>query len=109
MEPLAGLVETYLRARRFESAGLHVERILEFLGGGGTLDGTDEPLRIHYACYSYLADRDDPRSREVLKNAIDLLEKQVSRMADDDARRRYVESIPWRRAIWALARTADGK
>jgi tetratricopeptide (TPR) repeat protein len=109
MEPLAGLVETYLQARRFEAAGLHVERILAFLGGGGTLDGTDEPLRVHYACYSYLANRDDPRSREVLENAIDLLEKQVSRMADDDARKRYVESLPWRRAIWALAQRADRK
>ena len=107
MEPLAGLVEVYLRARQFESAGREVEKIVTFLQGGGTLDGTDEPLRIYYACYSYLEETDDPRSREILERAINLLEGQVSRLADDAARTRYVDTIPWRRAIWNLAHTAN--
>ena len=99
MEPIAGLVETFLVSNDFESASREVDRILGFLEGGSALDGTDEPLRVYYACYLLLEKKQDPRSNEILQTAMNLLEAQVSKFKDEPARKRYIENIPWRRAI----------
>jgi tetratricopeptide (TPR) repeat protein len=99
MEPIAGLVETYLRANDLEASSHEAEKILQFLESGSSLDGTEEPLRIYYTCYQILEKRQDPRSKQILHTAIKLLDAQVSRFSDDEARRRYIENIPWRRAI----------
>jgi len=100
MEPIAGLAETYLRANDIESSSREAEKILQFLESGSSLDGTEEPLRIYYVCYLLLEKRQDPRSKQILQIAIKLLEAQVSRFSDEGARRRYIENIPWRRAIY---------
>jgi class 3 adenylate cyclase/tetratricopeptide (TPR) repeat protein len=102
MESLAGLVEMYLQTQQLEAAGSKAEQILSYIEGGGTLDGTDEPLRVYYACYLYLQETKDPRNREILERAVQLLEGQLSKLANDTARTRYVQGIPWRRAIWDL-------
>ena len=99
MEPIAGLVETFLLANDLESAAREAEKILTFLESGSTLDGTEEPLRVYYACYRLLEKRQDPRARQILQTAMKLLEAQVSVFNDDTARNRYIENIPWRRAI----------
>ena len=99
MEPIAGLVETFLLANDLESAAREAEKILTFLESGSTLDGTEEPLRVYYACYRLLEKRQDPRARQILQTAMKLLEAQVSVFNDETARNRYIENIPWRRAI----------
>lgn len=99
MEPIAGLVETYLRANDIDSALREAEKILTFLENGSTLDGTDEPLRIYYVCYLLLEKKQDPRSNKILQTAKELLESQVSSLSDENARNRYIENIPWRRAV----------
>ena len=105
MEPSAGLVEAYLMVDDLEAAAREAERILSFLESGSTLDGTEEPLRIYYACYLLLEKKQDPRSRQILQTAMQILEAQVSKLTDENARRRYVESISWRRAIRDGAQT----
>lgn len=99
MEPIAGLVEAYLRLNDLASASREAEKILQYLGGGSNLNGTDEPLRVYYACYQFLEKKKDPRSRQILQSAMNLLEAQVSKFSDNAERNRYVENIPWRRAI----------
>jgi len=99
MEPFAGLIESYISENDLDSAVQEAEKILGFLNGGSNLDGTDEPLRVYYACYLALVKKEDPRSRHVLQSAMDMLESQVSNFSDDDARKRYVENIPWRKAL----------
>jgi len=99
MEPLAGLVESYLHENDLDSALQMAEKILSSLESGSNLDGTDEPLRVYHACYLALEKKRDPRSRQVLQVAMATLESQVSNFKDADARRRYIENIPWRRAI----------
>ena len=103
MEPIAGLVETFLQANELESASREAEKILSLLESGLTLDGTEEPLRVYYACYQLLEKKQDPRAKHVLQTAINMLELQVSRFKDEIARKRYIENIPWRRAIWDAA------
>ena len=99
MEPIAGLVETYIQANDLESALREAEKILAFLESGSTLDGTEEPLRVYYACYQILERKQDPRARQILQAAMQLLETQVSKFSDENTRKRYIENIPWRRAL----------
>ncbi len=99
MEPMAGLVETYLAIQDIESASQEAEKILSFLMGGTALDGTDEPLRVYHACYILLEKKQDPRSKQVLRQAGNILDAQISNFVDDESRNRYIENIPWRRAI----------
>lgn len=105
MEPLGGLIESYLQADDLDIAWQEGQKLLNFLESGATLDGTEEPLRVYYACYRLLVKKQDPRSQQVLQTAIHLLEMQVSNFRDEAARTLYIENIPWRRAIWDLARS----
>jgi predicted ATPase len=107
MEPLAGLVETYLRADDMAGAAREAERILGFISGGGTLDGTDEPLRVYHICHRFLQRTGDPRADHILEIACGLLEARVSQMEDDTIRRRYIESTPWRQALWDWTRANE--
>jgi len=103
MEPLAGLVEAYTRKDDLAAASTPAETILKFLAGGYTLEGTEYPLRVLYTCYLYLLRKEDPRSTQILQKAKEILDSQVSKFSDEADRKRYVENIPWRRAIWVSA------
>jgi len=105
MEPLAGLVGVSLAKDDPESASVSAEKILGFLESGSTLDGVEEPLRVLYTCYMYLRKQKDPRSMQILQKAKEMLDAQVSKFSDEGDRKRYVENIPWRRAVWDAART----
>ena len=100
MEPRAGLVETYMAMNDPESAAQEVEKIIQFIDTGSPLEGTDEPLRVYFTCYRFLAQKKDPRSSQILQFAKSLLKAQVSKFSNDIDRDRYVNNIPWRRAIW---------
>ena len=76
------------------------ENIVSSLMAGDMLEGTEEPLRVYYACYLALDKMKDPRSRTVLRSAFQLLEAQVSKLRDEKSRQMYVENVPWRLAIW---------
>ncbi len=99
MEPLSGLVETYLATGDLAAASPHAEMVLEFLKTKPNLEGTDEPLRVYNTCYRYLVITKDPRATQILQTAKDMLNAQASRFVDEVVRERYVENIPWRRAI----------
>ncbi len=103
MEPLAGLLETALQTNDLPAASQAAEKILAHLDSGGTLEGTDEPLRVYYACCQFLDIQKDPRARQVLQTAKHMLETQVSKFKDAHVRKSFVENFPWRRAIQQLA------
>jgi len=106
MEPLAGVVATFLEENNLDAASEHAETILNFLTEGNTLQGTEEPVRIFHTCYLYLKHKDDPRAKQILQQAAHLLEEQMSKFTDEMERRRYIENIPWRRAVWDAAHVA---
>jgi tetratricopeptide (TPR) repeat protein len=99
MEPMAGLVEAMLLVDDNSQASATVDKILGYFERGGTLDGTDEPLRVYNVCYQFLNKQKDPRAQRVLQNAKQLLETQVSKFNDEESRRRFIENFPWRRAV----------
>jgi predicted ATPase len=103
MEPIAGLVETALRANDLKTAAQEAEKILTHLESGGNLNGTDEPLRVYYQCYHLLQKKQDPRATQVLGAAYRMLEEQLSKLKDQRLRQIYVENVPWRKAIQAAA------
>jgi tetratricopeptide (TPR) repeat protein len=107
MEPLAGLVEVGMRTGDLELAASITEKILGHLQSGGTLNGTDEPLRIYYSCYRLLEKKQDPRSTQVLQDALQMLDAQLAKLHDERARQMYVENVPWRLALRRAA--ADQK
>ncbi len=98
-EPIAGLILVALETGDIESAVHWTESILAHLEAGGTLDGTEQPLRIHLAVYRTLEIRKDPRFKAVLEMAGRLLDTQVAKFRDAEARRMYVENVPWRLAV----------
>jgi predicted ATPase len=104
MEPLAGLVDIALRIDDLDTASREAEKIFAYLDRGGTLDGTDEPLRIFYTCYLFLKRQQDPRLIQVLQTANQLLETRSSRIQDEQARKMYIENVPWRHALKQAAK-----
>jgi hypothetical protein len=99
MEPRAGLVEIARCTNNVPAASLEAEKILSYLADGGSLDGTEEPLRVYYNCYQYLKQQKDPRAQQVLQAAAQLLQTQISKFVDEAARRAFIENFPWRRAL----------
>jgi len=99
MEPMAGLIESALCINDLETAGRASEKILAHLDGEGSLDGTEEPLRVYYACYRYLYQQKDPRAQQILERANQMLDTQVSNFKDERSRKLFVENFPWRQAL----------
>jgi class 3 adenylate cyclase/predicted ATPase len=98
-EPMAGLIQVALRMNDTLFASRLMEELMGYLSEGGTLEGTEEPLRVYLACYRALESIEDPRSTSVLETAMQLLEAQVSKIYDEQSRRMYIENVPWRREI----------
>jgi tetratricopeptide (TPR) repeat protein len=99
-EPMAGLIQAYLMREDAATALAEVENIISILEAAGTLEGTEEPLRVYYACYLALEKNKDPRSKTILQSAGELLETQVSKLRDEKSRRIFIENVPWRLSIY---------
>ena len=99
LEPTAGLIQVALDTDDLSTASSETEKIILHLENGGTFEGTEEPLRIYLACYRALQKLRDPRSTALLQNAVKLLETQVSRLHDVQARQMFIQNVPCRRAI----------
>ncbi|HEX9838859.1 MAG TPA: tetratricopeptide repeat protein, partial [Anaerolineales bacterium] len=98
-EPIAGLIQIALRMNDISLASRLMEDIVYYLSEGGSLEGTEEPLRVYLACYYVLESMADARATGLLQTAMRLLEAQASKIDDEHARRIYIENVPWRRAI----------
>jgi hypothetical protein len=99
-EPMAGLIQIYLQKDDPASAGVEAQKIVSYLQtASAPLEGTEDPLRVYYACYEALESLEDPRAKEVLRAAAELLDQQVSRLRDENSRQMFIENVPWRKAI----------
>jgi len=109
MEPRAGLARTDLALNNLPAAMQGVEKILAHLASGKTLDGTDEPARIHLNCYLVLDAAGDDRALPLIKSAFELLNARAASIAEPAARQSFFENIPWNREIVsAWERTNNG-
>jgi predicted ATPase/class 3 adenylate cyclase len=94
-EPGAGLARIALTKGDLASAQTSVEGILSLLGAGGSLDGTDQPLRVYHVCYLVLTAAQDARAREILQVAIELLNVRAASITDAAAHQMFLENIPY--------------
>jgi hypothetical protein len=98
MEPLAGLAWVSLAQGNQTPAKAYVEKVLHHLETG-TLDGTLEPFRIYLTCYRVLQANGDPRSRELLDTAYNLLQERAAKISDEDLRHSFLENMANHREI----------
>ena len=104
IEPVAGLARVALAEGDIAQALRHVENIVAYLERGGTVNGTNEPLRIYLTCYQVLRASNDPRAERVLTTGYRLLQERVAKLPEERLRHTYVENVPYHRelvAAWA--------
>jgi tetratricopeptide (TPR) repeat protein len=99
MEPIAGLIQVALQLNDLLAARNLTEELMRYLLQEGVPDATEEPLRVYLVCFEALEKLGDPRSIQILNIAMELLESQISKINDEQTRRRYIENVPWRQAI----------
>lgn len=106
-EALSGLAQIALQRGDADVLIRRTEEILSILKEDYKLTGAEDPIRVYFTIYQALEKMKDPRARDVLKDAVQLLEAQVSLFKDEAERRRYVENVPWRRAIQLAGQEMD--
>jgi tetratricopeptide (TPR) repeat protein len=107
-EPLAGLARVALLQDDPERALIHMEEILNHLETG-SLDGTDEPLRIYLTCYHVLKARNDPRAEQVLEEAHGLLQERAAKITDGELQRSFLDSVAAHRELVSEWRAVNRK
>jgi predicted ATPase len=103
-EALAGMVQVDLRRNDFTALSDHTDSLLAIMETDKEFSGAEDPLRIYFSIHQGLVKMKNPRSDNILQNAKELLEAQVSKFKDEKARRLYVESVPWRNALSLLVK-----
>ncbi len=98
-EPGAGLALAWETAGTTGQALQQVENILAYLDGGGTLDGTDEPLRISLNCFRVLEAAGDPRASSILETAYRQIQERAEKITNEESRRSFRENVPYHREI----------
>jgi class 3 adenylate cyclase/tetratricopeptide (TPR) repeat protein len=102
VESVAGSARVDLARGDLTAALAHVEEILASLQTR-TLDGTSERFRIYLTCCEVLRAAGDPRLGRLLKRAGRELRAMAQTIEDEDARRSFLQNVPWHREIAALS------
>ena len=104
IESLAGLARVAQAQGDVAEARAYVAEILGYLDSGGTMDGTEEPIRVYLTCYQVLQASHDPRADATLKTAHHLLQDVAARIEDEVLRRFYLDNVPAHRELVASYR-----
>jgi adenylate cyclase len=99
MESRAGSARAALAQGGLAQAQGDIAAILAYLDAGNSLNGTDEPLRIYLTCYQVLQATGAERAEAILVTAHQALQERAGRLADERARRAFLEGVPWHREI----------
>jgi tetratricopeptide (TPR) repeat protein len=104
MGVLAALARAELVREDLSASQGYVEEIMTYLKNGEDFTGTWEPIRLYFSSYQTLKRGGDPRAFSVLETAHDILEKQAALIPEGPDRQRFLEAVPWNRALgskWA--------
>ena len=104
LEAVAGLATAALAVGNLELARAHVEAVLARQAEGLSLEGTEEPMRIHLSCYRVLAAAADQRAGPLLAAAHAALMTRAALIGDPGRRATYLQAVPHHRelvAAWA--------
>jgi tetratricopeptide (TPR) repeat protein len=103
-EPLAGLARTAVSAGKLSDARAPTDDILTYLDSSGSLNGTDDPLRVYLSCYLVLAAHRDSRARAILETAHKQLQARADNIRDPNIRQAFLFGVETNRLIgeaWA--------
>jgi predicted ATPase/class 3 adenylate cyclase len=109
MEPLAGLAQVEMDQDQLSAALDYIENIISYLKEGGSLEGTEEPLRIYLTIYLAFLKNHDSRAKGVLEDAYALLKEQAQKIQEKTPREMFIQNVPWRRQIAELWQRNQGK
>ncbi len=98
-EPSAGMARIALAQNDLPAALAYISPILDFLEGGGSLNGAEEPFRVFLTCYQVLQAADNPRAAQILAVAYQQVRSRADKIVDQAARQHFLEDIPYHRQI----------
>lgn len=107
-EPLAGLARIASRRGELQLAREWVTKILAYLDGGGSLGGTEEPLRVLLTCYRVLKSMEDSKASEILSDAHAMLMERAGKIQDEGLRIKFLENIPAHQGVMDTWRDCGG-
>ncbi len=99
LDPISGLARVALAAGDLSAALACAELLLAHQAGGGSFDGTEEPLLLPLTCWRVLHAASDPRAARVLEAAVNELNKQAARIDDEALRRDFLQRVPHHREL----------
>jgi len=99
MEPIAMLAGLSLRGANVAEAMRYANQVIAHLESGGTIDGTEEPLRIRWHCYEALTASKDPRARDWLLESWEMLQQRAQMIPVERQREAFVKEVPHHAAI----------
>jgi len=97
-EVLTGLARLALAEGDTAQASARVEEIVDDLGDND-LEGTVDRIAVFLTCYRALQDGHDPRSREVLATAYELLQYQACKISDSAVRSSFLNNVTANREV----------
>ena len=98
MESLAGLAHVSLAQGDLLKALAYTEEILRHLAHN-TLEGAVEPLRVYLSCIRVLQANQDPRAKEMLQRAYELLKERAAKISRKSVQRSFLENVTAHREI----------
>ena len=101
-EPIAGLARVALARGDVEGAMATIAEVVAHFDGGGSVDGTEDPLWIYLTCHEVLAAAGSPRAAEFLDRAHDLLSERSAPLGDAE-RASFLANVPTNRAVVAAS------
>lgn len=98
-EPYAGLARISLQTGDLSAALMYVDRIIDYLDQDGSLEGTEEPIRIYLTCFQVLRKADDPRAKKIIEAGYQLLQDRAAGIDKENLRNIFYENIPQNREL----------
>jgi len=99
-EPIAGLARVALARGDIAGAMATIAEVIAHFDGGGSVDGTEDPLWIYLTCHEVLAAAAAPRSAEFLERTHRLLSERAEPLGAAE-RATFLGNVPSHRAIVA--------
>lgn len=93
-EPIAGQGRIALVEGDINAAIDHIDPLIYYLEQGGTLEGTDDPIRVYLTCFHILQQANDPRASLPLEAGYQLILTRATSIKNEVVRKNYVEKIP---------------
>jgi tetratricopeptide (TPR) repeat protein len=98
-EPMAGQGRIALEMGDIKAAVGFITSIIGYLEQGGTLEGTDEPVRVYLTCFQILHKADDPRAELPLEAGHQLILTRATGIKDEVVRKNFIEKVPHNQEI----------